>query len=281
MADEFFKITAPFSRIETEYDFFKLLNQARHIRSIMYVPNEMRAKKIDSITFENVSFAKTNFEDITFSNCKFNNCLFIYSIFGNVRFHNCNFQNCNFFRAKFQSSCYAKPGQFKDAIKDGKYANVAVGLFDELRLLYKEDSQKAYKAEAEYYFNHWLYIHKYKERKESDGRFKFYTKKFFLKMYGVLFGYGYRLRNLVITTLITFLLLVIFNRIIGSFIFVEAKINSISQSVYFTITTMLTLGAAGFGDPTSIGRWVIITNVLLGISLLSFTVSALFNRIIK
>jgi len=281
MKDDFFQISAPFTKMETEDEFFKLLSQARHINNIMYMPNNLTSKKIVSVTFENVSFSKTELKDVTFERCVFKNCLFIYSIFDGVRFHSCSFNCCNFFRAKFNTSCYAKPGQFKNAVCDDKYANVAVWLFDQLRLLYKEESQKSYKAEAEYYFNDWLYVHNYKKRKSNENIFVFYSKKIALKFYGKLFGYGYRLRNLVLTTSIIFVLLVVINRLLGDFIFDSGGINSFSQSIYFTVTTMLTLGASGFGNPTCIGRWLIIANVLLGISLLSFTVSALFNRIIK
>lgn len=281
MRDAFFEISKPFTKIETEGDFYKLLDQARHINNIMYMPNKLLSKTIVSVTFENVSFSKTDLKDVTFKNCIFKNCLFISSIFDNVRFHSCSFNCCNFFRAKFNNSSYAKPGQFKNAICDDKYANIAVGLFEQLRLLYKEESQKKYKAEAEYYFNCWLYVQNYKKRKDNESVFSFYPKKIALKMYGKLFGYGYRLRNLVFTTSITFVLLVFINRLLGDVIFDSDGIDNISESIYFTITTMLTLGASGFGNPTYIGRWLIIVNVLMGISLLSFTVTALFNRIIK
>lgn len=281
MKDVFFQIPAPFTKIETAGDFSKLLCQARHINNIMYMPDNLTSEKIVSVIFENVSFSKTELKDVIFENCVFKNCLFIYSIFDGVRFHSCSFNCCNFFRAKFNTSCYAKPGQFKNAVCDDKYANVAVWLFDQLRLLYKEESQKSYKAEAEYYFNNWLYVQKYSKRKDNENAFIFYSKKIALKLYGKLFGYGYRLRNLVLTTSIIFVLLVAMNRVLGNFIFDSGGINNFSQSIYFTVTTMLTLGASGFGNPTGIGRWLIIVNVLLGISLLSFTVSALFNRIIK
>lgn len=281
MKDDFFKIAEPFTEIEKEGDFSKLLIQARHINNIIYMPNDLTSKKISSITFENVSFSKTELKDVVFESCVFKNCLFIYSIFDGVRFHSCSFNCCNFFRARFKTSCYAKPGQFKNAVCDDKYANVAVWLFDQLRLLYKEESQKAYKAEAEYYFNNWLYVQNYKKKKDDQSAFIFYPKKIAVKVYGKLFGYGYRLRNLVLTTSIFFLLMVIINRSLGNFMFDSGGINNFSQSIYFTVTTMLTLGASGFGNPTCIGRWLIIANVLVGISLLSFTVSALFNRIIK
>ena len=138
MRDAFFEISKPFKKIETEGDFYKLLDQARHINNIMYMPNKLLSKTIVSVTFENVSFSKTDLKDVTFKNCIFKNCLFISSIFDNVRFHSCSFNCCNFFRAKFNNSCYAKTGQFKNAIWDDKYANIAVVLFEQLRFLYKE-----------------------------------------------------------------------------------------------------------------------------------------------
>lgn len=35
MKDDFFQISAPFTKMETEDEFFKLLSQARHINNIM------------------------------------------------------------------------------------------------------------------------------------------------------------------------------------------------------------------------------------------------------
>lgn len=281
MADKFFQIMAPFTKIENEADFSKLLQQAKHINSIMYLPDCLQNIKMSSVIFENVSFSKTSIVGVSFNECVFKNCLFIYSVFDNVRFHGCEFINCNFFRAQFSSSCYGKPSQFKKAISDKKYSNIAVWLFDQLRLLYKEDSQRSYRAEAEYYFNDWLYVQNYKKKRCEKKWYKFYPKKISLKLYGMFFGYGYKLKNLVLTTSATIILLVILNLTCGKLMFNEHGITSISQSIYFTITTMLTLGASGFGDPTYFGRWIIIINVLLGISLLSFTISALFNRVIK
>ncbi|WP_203415806.1 pentapeptide repeat-containing protein, partial [Escherichia coli] len=91
MRDAFFEISKPFTKIETEGDFYKLLDQARHINNIMYMPNKLLSKTIVSVTFENVSFSKTDLKDVTFKNCIFKNCLFISSIFDNVRFHSCSF----------------------------------------------------------------------------------------------------------------------------------------------------------------------------------------------
>jgi uncharacterized protein YjbI with pentapeptide repeats len=153
MLEDFFKLNTPFTKIDVE-EFTELLKTSRHIHSVLYRPNELKKFKIKDITFENCSFAKTTIQNVTFFNCVFIDCLFIGSTIMKVEFHDCIFKNCNFFKSNF-TSVYAKPVQFKEAITDNKFANIAVHLFQQLRENYHSESQREYKNEAEYYFHYW------------------------------------------------------------------------------------------------------------------------------
>ncbi|NIF33757.1 hypothetical protein F3J29_16640 [Enterobacter sp. Cy-643] len=278
--DPFFSLKSPFNIFSSEEELSKLLLNSSHIKNILYQPEKLSIKSIDGIVFENVSLSKTTLSNITIKKCKFIDCLFIGCVFDDVRFHDCIFERCNFFRVKF-NACYGRPSQFENAIRDKKYANIAVHLFDQLRSLYRIESQKRYKSEAEYHFNKWNYILSFSKKPQKKDLLFFYAKKIVVKTYGILFGYGYRLRNLVRTTLVAILGLMSVNFIFGAQLFESGAIDTFEKTIYFTLTTMFTLGASGFESPTNLGMWLILLNMILGISLLTFTVSALFNRIIK
>ena len=283
MLDNFFKLNNAIKaiKIESLSAFEERLKTSKHLCNLSYWPAELKKIKIEGIKFENVSFSKTTIDGVTFKNCTFTDCLFIGVNFINGSMHGCSFTNCNFFKATFKL-VYAKPHQFKDAIQENRYANIAVSLFNQLRNVYKEDSQKEYKAEAEYYFYKWKRIEDFITAQHDGDKWIQYTpKRFATWLYGVLFGFGYRLRNLIITTILTLSVLIAINHFCDYLIFKNVTDQSFIKSVYFTITTMATLGASGVSEFTKIGYFIVIVDVLIGISLLTVTINSIFKKVLK
>lgn len=282
MLNDFFKLNQGYVEIRSLDELREHLNTSRHLLNIAYMPDTLVREKLENVTFEEVSFSKTTFQDVTIKNCKFINCLFIGTIFERCSIHDSNFSNCNFFKCKIRDT-YAKPFQFKSAIKEDSYSNIAVSLFNELRNQYKEDSQRDFKSEAEYYFHKWKRVEDlYSSRKENQAWYKYTPRRILSFLHYILFGFGYRLRNLIATTLSALGLMIFINHYYAPQIFTETSSDtSIIKTIYFTITTMATLGASGFSNFTEFGYIVVVVNVLVGISLLTFTANSILKRVVR
>ena len=278
MPDKFFKLNAPFHTFDRE-QLIANLQTSKHIYSILYKSDALEDQRISGTTFENVSFSKTNIQRVTFSNCIFIDCLFIGTQITLVEFHDCTFKDCNFFKSKF-TQVYAKPAQFRKAISDVQYANVAVHLYQQLRDNYYQESQRTFKNEAEYYFAHWERVNNRIQSKRKGMKWyqRLYVGSF---LHEHLLGYGYRLRNLAITALVIIILAVIINHTFASSLFTTSINPSFITTIYFTITTMVTLGATGYSPNTEFGYVIVVINALFGITILSATISAIFKRIIR
>lgn len=283
MLQDFFKLNNEDQahKYESLDDFQRGLSTSKHLCNLSYWPSKIEGIKIEDITFENFSFSKTSLVNVTFKNCTFKDCLFIGTKFHGGAIHNSSFNNCNFFRATFEK-IYAKPHQFQNSITQNNHANIAVSLFNQLRNVYKEDSQKEYKSEAEYYFYKWKRIEDYIQAKRENVKWYKYTpKRIVTAIYGFLFGFGYRLRNLFFTTSVILVGLISINHFYSSDIFIKPIEPTIIKSIYFTITTMATLGASGVPDFTETGYLIVVIDVLVGISLLTVTINSVFKKVLK
>jgi len=280
MLKDFFKLNSPFESFDSK-KFDEQLQVSKHLCNILYLPEKLTSKKINSVTFENVSFSKTAISKLTFQKCIFKDCLFIGTEFNSVEFHGCIFENCNFFKSKF-NSVYAKPVQFRKAITDTKFSNIAVHLYQQLRENYYQGSQREFKNEAEYYFCVWKRKNDFIQAKRNNIKpYKFLPGHVVSWIYGALLGYGYQLKNLVITTCFIVGSLILANHIFADFLFADPTTKSIIKTTYFTITTMATLGASGYVPNTDVGYVFVIINVLTGISIFSATINSIFKKVIR
>ncbi|MBR9770756.1 MAG: hypothetical protein GYB54_06475 [Gammaproteobacteria bacterium] len=280
MLKDFFKLNDSFEEFDEER-MASQIKTSKHIVNVLFRPDTLKEQKIDGIKFENVSFSKTRIEDCTFNNCSFEDCLFIGTDFHEVEFHKCSFFNCNFFKSKF-SKIYGRPEQFKDSVIDKKYSNIAVHLYQQLRENYHVEAQREFKNEAEYYFSKWKRKLSFIEAKrERLPKYKYISYYFASLMYDIFLGYGYRLRNLVISTIVLVAFVISINHNLSEYIFIGEESPSLIKSIYFTITTMATLGASGFSPLSEIGYIVVTVNVLIGISLLTATLNSIFRKVIR
>lgn len=280
MLKDFFKLNSPFERLNSD-EFDNQLLVSKHLCNILYSPEKLTSKKIQGVKFENVSFSKTVISKLTFQECIFEDCLFIGTEFDSVEFHDCTFNNCNFFKSKF-NSVYAKPSQFRKAITDERFSNIAIHLYQQLRENYYQGSQREFKNEAEYYFCVWKRKNDFIQSKRKNVKlYKYIPGHVVSWIYDAALGYGYKLKNLVITTFLIILSLVFANHIFTKFLFSTPTVKSIIKTTYFTITTMATLGASGYEPNTDIGYIFVIINVLTGISIFSATINSIFKKVIR
>ena len=280
MLNDFFKLNTPFQTFD-RLTLVSHLKTSKHICNVLYEPDTFDKQKVSGITFENVSFSKTTISSVTFTECTFKDCLFIGTDFNSVEFHDCVFDNCNFFKSSFHS-VYARPHQFRKAITDTKYANIAVHLYHQLRENYYQESQREYKNEAEYYFSHWHRKNEYIQAIRKKKKYYLYLPRHVASyLYGYLLGYGYRIRNLVLTTIILLVVTTWANYTFSAYLFSKPVEQSLVKTIYFTLTTMATLGASGYDPDTEIGYLFVIVNVIFGISILSATIGAVFKKVIR
>jgi hypothetical protein len=262
-------------------EFEEQLGISKHLCNILYSPDELTSQKIAGITFENVSLSKTNIYKVTFNKCIFKDCLFIGTVFESVEFHNCSFENCNFFKVRFKE-IYAKPKQFQNAITNSQYSNIAIHLYQQLRENYYSSSQKEFKNDAEYYFCIWKRKNDYVQAKYNNLKLhEFLPSHLMSWIYGATLGYGYKLRNLIYTTLTTIVVLIGMNHLYADYLFSTPAQKSLIKTVYFTITTMATLGASGYTPNTETGYLFVILNVITGITIFSAMINSIFKKVIR
>ena len=279
--------TDPFFRLEgdvKDFDsamFSDALETSRHICNVIYRPRlfNIRNKRIEGVTIENVSFSKTDMEGVTFRNCRFIRCLFIATNFTDVDFHSCSFTRSNFFKATF-TGVYGKPEQFSAAVPGDRYANIGVHLYQELRDNYVDEAQPEFMREAEYQFKKWSQKLLWAElsKRESFSALKL-LKWLGFAIYRLSFGYGLRLRNLAGTTLLSVLVMTILARTYAPGMFLEEHPVTWIKGIYFTVSTMITLGAIGFTPKSDAGYIFLLLNAVVGVVLLSATLNAFSKRV--
>ena len=88
-------------------------------------------------------------------------------------------------------------------------------------------------------------------------------------------------RNLLITTTCLIIAICVLNHFFAARLFAEPVHASALKTVYFTITTMTTLGAAGYTPDTDLGYMFVLLNLLIGISILSAAITAIFKKLVR
>lgn len=281
MLKNFFKLNSPFEEWNDSNKFKEALLTSKHFCNIQYSPDKLSLGKVVEIKFENVSFSKTIISKTTFTDCTFIDCLFVGTEFDSVEFHDCKFIECNFNKCKF-ISVYAKPEQFRKAITKSEFSNVAVHLYQQLRNNYYQGSQREFNQEAEYFFCIWNRKNNFIQAKRKKLKpYKYLPRHIWSWIYGLTLGYGYRVRNLMFTTISIILFLIIENHIYADSLLIHPEKPSVLKTIYFTITTMATLGASGYEPKNDIGYFFVIINVVIGVTIFSASINSIFKKVIR
>ena len=288
--ENFFKLDGTPAKYEG--DAFKIALQETEIQDcevrdpVEINPNTVGQAKFGKKRFKNVSFKNKRFSRLIFNECSFHGCIFIGAEFDRCEFHNCTFVRCNFYKVEF-SRVYGKPKQFRYAIPEEGFANIAVGFYRALLDNYSNESQRRARVETDYLFRKWERISEAEQFFKKKGRV---SKWEYVKWFGehvwswsqdFFFGYGSKVHRMLATILGTIVALALLNLLCASQMY-DPKPSSFGfwDSFYCTFTTMTTLGAAGFNPTTTTGHLVVMFDVFCGITLLSNVLSATFKRIL-
>jgi len=249
-------------------------------------PDTVEQTKFWNKRFKNVSFKNKRFSRLIFNECSFHGCIFIGAEFDRCEFHNCTFIRCNFYKVEF-SRVYGKPKQFRHAIPEEGFANIAVGFYRALLDNYSNESQRRARVETDYLFRKWERISEAEEffkKKNRVGKreyVRWLVEHVWSWIQDIFFGYGSKVHRMLATIIGTIVALALLNLLCASQMY-DPKPSSFGfwDSIYCTFTTMTTLGAAGFNPTTTTGHLVVMFDVLCGITLLSSVLSAAFKRIL-
>lgn len=294
-----FQLEEPYKKLSKE-DFLEQLKLSKHLTGIFYEPDLLsgpypnRTFKIIDTDFTNVSFSKTELRDIFFHNCNFNSCFFIGTHLNNCEFHNCNFRNVNTHKIKINNT-YINPRAFVDNITEFSKANIAVHLFQQLLDNSRDLQQSKFSRVAQYHFEKWKARNLIKEcfidKKPSVSNLKFLKQYPPAWLFKWAFGFGLRLRNFFVTSLIVFTLFTLINykkwtsyglhngdKPIEGFNVVEPNITA---SIYYTFDATTKLIDTHL-QPTSLtGMGWTLTQSVFGFLFLSALITIILNRFVK
>lgn len=291
--DPFFRLGEEASDIEQDA-FYEHLSRSDHLCDTIFSPDTLEIESKGKVTriknkvFERVSFAKTDIIGIIFRDCKFKDCLFMGTNFLNCEFHKCKFIRSNMHKCSFRDT-YISPSSFKKALNKKKHQNIGVHLYQALMNNFKDSDQPDLEAEARFLFLRWKrYQRIYEARvlwsKSKIESIKEITVAFFSFLWEKLFGSGIKMRYFVLT-FVTFVSLVT----CGNYLFRdclgirngEVPVTTFTDSFYFSIVTLTTLG---FGDITptkDLGKIIVALEGMSGFILFAILASMLFRRIAR
>jgi hypothetical protein len=220
MLADFFKQNGQPTTIATQTDLVAQLGISQHLTNLHYsagilqTPPTSGRLKIEDKQFSNFSFNHTKFQKVYFFNCKFEDCLFVGAEFDSCEFHNCSFINCNTHKIIIRNT-YIDPTSFVDCISRYQHANIAVHLFQQLLRNADDTHQAKFSRIAEYNFKKWedrLNIYRLRKKKPTPISFwKFLTLYPHRWLYRYTFGYGLRLKNFLLTFVLTFIMFAFVN----------------------------------------------------------------------
>lgn len=289
---DFFRLNDPVAIVTQQELRKRLRNKQTKFQNLVLEPNSVleweKGLKFEGLEFTNFSFSRCTITKAIFKNCTFRDCLFLGTLIEDAEFHGCKFENCNFNKAKLRD-VYAKPEQFEAAVQDEKHANVGVWLYQQLRNNYDQTSQREFHNAVEFRFQTWRRKEEYylrKKRPTNGSGFAAWFQWIFFwpahvksRIYGAFFGYGYSWWRLLATSSVAIAIMSVYNGQVAQEAFSLTASPSNASTVYFTIATMLTLGAFGFDPKTQLGYIVVLANALVGVILISALLGSLVGRL--
>lgn len=294
--------------IHDQNEFYEILKTSDDLKRFVYYPQELKPinkseYKIENKKFYNISFAFTSFKEITFENCIFENCRFNHSAFLHCRFLDCNFKYCNMFKVIVEDT-YLEPNSFKNIIPTlecflgaVKNANVCVSFFQQLIKNSRETGQIDFCKNAEYYFRKWKglnYIQKKispEQGKEKEKWFPFLRKFIPNCFFYLVIGYGYRMVNFLISTI---LMLSIFTWInyhlwdkynlhstIYSLPVFDSKIPNLVTSFYYTYSATANILDSQIYPQSDCGICLLIMQNIFGFVMFSALIAIILKKFVR
>lgn len=291
--DEFFRLAEPYSELTSASEFWDAVGGKEEsvVENLLYRPDKLESleppKKwlVRNKTFRNFSFAKTLISLLEFTDCRFEGCIFIGSIIVNCRFNNCAFVNCNFYRSQIES-CHIDPKAFAKCLDHTRYANIGVGLYQELLQNSRQQAQPEFTNDAQYQFLRWKRHLRWDDIKNSNTGFMTKCLKSFSILPSWMFektaGSGVRFSNLAVTSALVLSALTIVNysfRSAFGLVLGGEPVQSFIECFYFSTIVVTTLGFGDITPTTDLGRIVVALEAMVGFLTFTLLVSMAFRRI--
>ncbi len=293
MLNDFFKLNTPFTKITELADLESKLRNTDSLKDFLFVPDLMPPAdyghpkiKFRNKTFSNASFSKKLIKDVIFIKCIFKDCLFIGTRIEHCEFQNCKFENVNTHKIEIRKT-FLKPEDFKNAITDRKYSNIAIHLFQKIFENTSDVDQLTIVNNAEVYFRNWERLHIIQKRRSGNLNFWEYLGQIIPKTLHYLVGYGIRFEIFFATYLAFLLLFGILNHLLWNLyyiktdLFVSQQVHTILHSAYFTFYTTTSLGAGEMFPQSTLGISLSIIQSILGYTFIGVFLSMLIKKIIR
>ncbi|GHC88108.1 hypothetical protein GCM10007320_34970 [Pseudorhodoferax aquiterrae] len=240
--------------------------------------------------FKSMRFYGTHFVGVVFTRCTFHECLFLSAHFEDCAFHECKFIRCNTHKFRLTRT-YLDPRSFLAEIFDQKkYPNIGVDLFHTLLKNSVDESQPEFRDSAEYHFRLWQrYNHISYWRKEKGTErwlnVRFYAYWFWNISFQFLFGYGVRVRNILLWTPMLFALVWLYNHMHWADYGIKAQVLAdvplSIKTAFFTLGNMSTFGTADLTPSTSYGLLAVSFQVVLGIGWIALSTAMIVKRFVR
>ena len=290
----FFQLREPYDVIKDAEALMRLVEfqtQTVAVENYTYESNHLRSPlwpekwKFSGIEFVNFSFSRTHLWCLEFTDCCFRDCLFIGSIIEKCTFSNCSFSNCNFFRCDIEN-CYINPDSFENCIDRHKYPNIGVSLYRELMQNSKQLGEPEFTRKAQYQFMKWTRYEKKKSAKEKRSGIlnRVWANVQVLPSWFLDFttGYGMRLRRVIGTSCVSFLLISLLNYFFRSALGLpldDSPIMGLIEALYFTAIVITSLGFGDITPATPLGQVVVSLEAVGGFFMFAVFASMLYRRI--
>lgn len=286
--DDFFKLNGKFEKFTAEKDLDSHFKTSSQLENVLYEPSKWPTPpyKVNGKKFLNVSLSKTSFSKVSFQNCHFEDCLLIGCNFQEVEFHRCTFKNCNFYKSEFYK-CYLDPSviTFHKHYKKN-YANVGVGLFQQLLDNSADQHQADHSMLADIAFRQW---------QRAQLRHDLAVGKITCLGYLLLFvrnfsfdwiaGYGYRPARFFGWTILLFLMISLINfwLLADSLTVNESGASGagLVDAIYYTFSVLTVLGFSTVVPVSSTAKLVTVIQALAAIGWLGIFTSVLVKRFIR
>jgi len=236
--------------------------------------------------FVNCSFKRTVISGIKFTNCSFEDCLFLGTQFIKCRFNDCTFRGCNPNDVGFEK-CYIDPTVFEGTLDAENHGNIGVKLFQALLDNSKNTHQPSFAASAEYNFRKWQRYElnwEYSEQRISWSR---YLSRWIPNaLYQVFAGYGLRAKFFACWTLVFLFAVSLINWRFWAPMGIRDSTGACARrspiaALYFSVTTLTTLGYGDLTPSTSVGRLLVVFEVVFGLLMFSLFASILIRRLVR
>ena len=290
----FFQLRKPYGVLKDAEALIQLVEfqaEAVVVKDYMYESTHLRSPlwpekwKFSGLKFVNFSFSRTHLLCLEFTDCCFKDCLFIGSIIEKCTFSNCHFSNCNFFRCDIES-CYINPDSFENCIDPHDYPNIGVSLYRELMQNSKQLGEPEFTRKAQYQFMKWT---RYEKKKNAQEKGKGIINRVWANarvlpswFLDVTTGYGMRLRRVIGTSCVSFVLISLLNYFFRSAFGLtldDSPFKGLIEAFYFTAIVITSLGFGDITPATPLGQAVVSLEAVGGFFMFAVFASMLYRRI--